>query len=80
MTFREKGRTHYLRRQHHHRSVTVTRHQEPEKVIPFSERALVATSEQEYRRLRRDFPLKKIILDIRYVQTELFSTRGFIDV
>jgi hypothetical protein len=40
---------------------------------------LVATSVQEYDKLRRDYPNKTIVLDVPYEQVSLFNTREFLD-
>lgn len=68
--FKKKSTTH----------VNVKRIKEKLIVVPPKDRALVASSEQEYSKLRRDYPFRKIILDITYHQSVLFDTREFIDV
>lgn len=60
------------------KAVTVT-HEKP-VITPPSERALVASSEQEYAKLTRDYPNKRIILDVHYAQQSLFNTLDLIDV
>lgn len=78
MTSANRSRSLYRRK--HRPAITVTRTKEADLLSAKAhKRALVATSEQEYRRMLRNYPDRRVVLDAPQVQSELFNTRQFID-